>query len=313
MGKEHLFSAIRLRRQSYCRRRQFVPINMDREVRQSAQKGIKMNQKDKPLTIGQFAALHGINKKTLMWYDEIGLFGPASVNPENGYRCYNYHQSPMLETILLLRELEVPIPVIQDFMKNRSAENLKELLDKEMADLDQRIIHLQALRTTLSAHRRNMATLLTMDLSEISVIEKKERCLVTVEISKDTTYEEEVELITSETEKYRLGRLHHATYGSMIPVSSLISGNFDDYTKLFIEIPLLTYREGLHLAPGGRYLRAFHKGDLAGIPRRYEALFAYAENRNLALHGFSYEMGINETVVDRIEDYIVQIEIPVLG
>lgn len=146
---------------------------MNREVRQSAQKGIKMNQKDKPLTIGQFAALHGINKKTLMWYDEIGLFGPASVNPENGYRCYNYHQSPMLETILLLRELEVPIPVIQDFMKNRSAENLKELLDKEMADLDLRITHLQALRTTLSAHRRNMATLLTMDLSEISVIEKK--------------------------------------------------------------------------------------------------------------------------------------------
>lgn len=40
-----------------------------------------------------------------MWYDEIGLFGPASVNPENGYRCYNYHQSPLLETILLLREL----------------------------------------------------------------------------------------------------------------------------------------------------------------------------------------------------------------
>ena len=28
-------------------------------------------------TIGQFAALHGINKKTLMWYDEIGLFKPA--------------------------------------------------------------------------------------------------------------------------------------------------------------------------------------------------------------------------------------------
>ncbi len=28
-----------------------------------------MNKTDKLLTIGQFAALHGINKKTLMWYD----------------------------------------------------------------------------------------------------------------------------------------------------------------------------------------------------------------------------------------------------
>lgn len=42
-----------------------------------------MDKKDKLLTIGQFAALHGINKKTLMWYDEIDLFKPAAINPEN--------------------------------------------------------------------------------------------------------------------------------------------------------------------------------------------------------------------------------------
>ena len=59
--------------------------------------------KDKYLTIGQFAAMHGINKKTLMWYDEIGLLKPAAIHPENGYRLYTYYQSPILETILLLR------------------------------------------------------------------------------------------------------------------------------------------------------------------------------------------------------------------
>ena len=37
-----------------------------------------MEKKRKLLTIGQFAAMHGINKKTLMWYDEIGLFHPAA-------------------------------------------------------------------------------------------------------------------------------------------------------------------------------------------------------------------------------------------
>ncbi len=272
-----------------------------------------MSKKSQLLTIGQFAALHGINKKTLMWYDEIGLFRPASINPENGYRCYNYHQSPLLETILLLRELEVPIQAIQDYIKNRSAENLKDLLDEKIADLDLKITHLQAVRETLCTHRQNMAALLTMDLSEISVIEKRERCLITVDITKDTAFEEEVELITAETEKYHLGRLHHAAYGSMISVSSLLNGNFDDYSKLFIEIPLLTYQKGLHMSPGGRYLRAFHKGNLDRIPKRYEEIFAFAEKHNLTLCGFSYEMGINENVIDRIEDYIVQIEIPVLG
>ena len=115
-----------------------------------------MDKKSKLLTIGQFAALHGINKKTLMWYDEIGLFKPAAINPENGYRCYNYHQSPILETILLLRELDVSIVEIQAFMKNRSAENLKQLLDEKIASLDLQIIHLQAVRKTLCNHYQNM-------------------------------------------------------------------------------------------------------------------------------------------------------------
>ena len=167
-----------------------------------------MNKKEKLLTIGQFAAMHGINKKTLMWYDEIGLFKPAVINPQNGYRCYNYHQSPILETILLLRELDVSIAEIQHFMKNRSAFNLKCLLDEKIADLDRDIIHLQAIRKTLYNHHQNMVTLLTMDLSKISIVEKEECYLITIDIDKDISFEKEVEMITAQTAKYQLGRLH---------------------------------------------------------------------------------------------------------
>ncbi len=271
-----------------------------------------MEEKRKLLTIGQFAALHGINKKTLMWYDEIGLFKPASIDPENGYRYYNYQQSPILETILLLRELDVSIPEIQDFMKNRSAGNMKCLLDEKIADLDLQIMHLQAVRKTLCNHRQNMDTLLTIDLSEIRIIEKEERCLVTVDIDKNTSFEKEVELITAETTRYKLGRLHDASYGSMIPVSSLLAGRFDDYTRLFIEIPFLDRNSELHIQPKGTYLRTFYKGNWDGLPGRYQEIIEYAGNHGLTLSGFSYEKGINETVVERIEDYIVQIEIPVL-
>ena len=76
-----------------------------------------------------------------------------------------------------------------------------------------------------------------MDLSAIDIIEKEERCLVTVDIDKDTSFYEEVEMITAETEKYKLGRLHDALYGSMISVSSLQNGNFDDYSKLLLKFP----------------------------------------------------------------------------
>lgn len=271
-----------------------------------------MDKNEKLLTIGQFAALHGINKKTLMWYDEIGLFRPAAINPENGYRCYNYHQSPILETILLLRELDVSIPEIQDFMKNRSAETMKRLLTERIADLDRQLMRLTAIRKTLHSHCQDMDALLTLNLSEISIVEKEERCLVTVDIGRDTTFEKAVELVTVETARYIPGRLHDAFYGSMIPVASLQSGHFDDYTRLFIEIPFLRRKNGLHIQPKGRYLRAFYKGNWEGIPQRYREILEYAGRQGLKLCGYSYEKGINETVAQRIEDYIVQIEIPLM-
>ena len=132
-----------------------------------------------------------------------------------------------------------------------------------------------------------------------------------MDIDEHTTFEKEVELITAETARYRLGRLHDASYGSMIPVTSLQSGRFDHYTKLFIEIPFLKQKKGLHIQPKGTYIRAFHRGTWDGIPKRYEEILAFARSRGLTPSGYSYEKGINEAVIDRIEDYIVQIEIPV--
>ena len=37
------------------------------------------NEKNGLFTIGQFAKLHSVNKKTLMWYAEIGLLKPACI------------------------------------------------------------------------------------------------------------------------------------------------------------------------------------------------------------------------------------------
>ena len=270
-----------------------------------------MEKKSRLLTIGQFAALHGINKKTLMWYDEIGLFHPAAIHPENGYRYYSYHQSSILETILLLRELDVPIDEIQAFMKNRSAASMEQLLQEKIEDLDRDLAHLKGVRKTLMYHRQNMLTLLTMDLSEISIVEKKERSLVTVDVSRDTSFDKLVELITDETKKYQLRRLHDASYGTMISVESLYNGQFEDYSKMFIEIPFPIKKTGLHIQPAGKYVRAFYKENGENAVNCYRKIFDYASKHGFTLSGFCYEVIINENVIDKIEDALVQIEIPV--
>ena len=166
----------------------------------------------------------------------------------------------ILETILLLRELDVSIDEIQEFMHSRSAASLERLLGEKIAELERTMAHLRAVRKTLVNHRRNMQTLLSMDLSEISLVEKEERRLVTVDISPETSFDRQVEMITAETRKYQLRRLHDASYGAMIPAAELYRGNFDAYSRLFIEIPLPVTTAGLHRQPSGTYLRAFCKG-----------------------------------------------------
>ncbi|WP_338546821.1 MerR family transcriptional regulator [Emergencia sp. JLR.KK010] len=270
-----------------------------------------MDTNAKLLTIGQFAALHGINKKTLMWYDEIGLFKPALIHPENGYRYYNYHQSALLETILMLRELDVPVSEIQTFIAHRSAETLQKLLDKNILLLDKKIAHMQAMRKNLSTRRQHIEHLLHMDLSEIRRIKKDASCLVTVPIDKQTSYDEQVEMILEETQKYQLRRLHDASYGTMISVKSLLEKQFEDYSSLFIEVPFPIQSEGLHMQPAGDYLQAFYQGDWSQMSSKYEEIFSYATDHNLQLSGYSYEMIINDNVTESMEKYIVQIEIPV--
>ena len=118
-------------------------------------------------------------------------------------------------------------------------------------------------------------------------------------------------MITAETKKYQLRRLHDASYGTMIAVDSLRSGDFEDYSGLFIEIPFPIKKDGLHIQPAGDYVRAFYRDAAESPVLCYQRIFEYAGEHGLVLSGFSYEVIINEKVIDRAEDALVQVEIPV--
>lgn len=269
-----------------------------------------LKEKNTLFTIGQFAALHEINKKTLMWYDEIGLLKPAYIK-ENGYRYYSYQQSTVLETILMLRELNVSLDEIKHFMKSRTIDTFDTLLQEKIAELNQTISHLKSIQKILVNQQQDMDMLRSLDLAEISLIEKQSRYLVAVNTTDNLPFEQEIERVISETKKYQLRRLHDASYGSMLQVENLYQEKFSEYAALYIEMPFPVSQKGLHLQPAGTYLQAFHKGSWDKLPDRYKEILAFANQQGLSLYGYAYEMGINEIVIDNIDDYITKIEIPV--
>lgn len=262
-------------------------------------------------TIGQFAKMHETTKKTLMWYDAIGLLKPAVIK-ENGYRCYTYQQSYLLEIILMLRELNVSIPDIQHFLENRTSASLEKLFSEQITELDKSIRHLKMLQSVLEKKRQAMAAINHLDLSEISIITKEEEhYLGLVDISQAKSLEEEIDQAAVGAKKYRLHRLYDASFGSMLSVENIYKGNFSSYAALYLELPLEMQDQALHIQPAGKYLRTFCKGDWNRLAIRYQDILEYAKDHGIIFCDFSYEKGLNDVVVDSFDDYITQIEIPI--
>lgn len=273
-----------------------------------------LTNKNNLFTIGQFAAIHGVTKKALIWYDEMGLLKPAFIG-ENGYRYYTYAQSSALETILMLRELDVSLSEIREFMSNRSAQSMELLLNEKIAEVNRSIAKLKNIQQALVSRHQDMTTLLHLDLSKINIVEKKKSYLSVVSIGKENTTSEitehHIERVIEETKTRNLHSLHDAAYGTMISVDNLYQGHFEAYEAIYIEISHPTSRKGLYVQPAGKYLRAFCKGSWDNLPDKYNEILEYAKRQGLSLYGYSYETGINESVINTMQDYITQIEIPI--
>ena len=63
---------------------------------------------DHLFSIGELSKYQNISKQTLIFYDKIGLFRPAYVDPNNGYRYYSSAQIDRLDTILIMKRSDFP-------------------------------------------------------------------------------------------------------------------------------------------------------------------------------------------------------------
>lgn len=92
-------------------------------------------------SIGDVARMTGVTARTLRHYDDIGLLHPSRVSA-NGYRWYGRPELLRLQRILLLRDLQLPLPDIRALLDDGTDEvaflrRHRARLDDERARLDQ--------------------------------------------------------------------------------------------------------------------------------------------------------------------------------
>lgn len=99
-------------------------------------------------TISEMVKFHNISKKTLNYYDEIGLFKPYYIDSINKYRYYSIEQFSILKTIIQLRELQIPIKYIQKIILSKE-NNVREhlyYLKENIKNIDFEIMRLKKLK-----------------------------------------------------------------------------------------------------------------------------------------------------------------------
>lgn len=257
-------------------------------------------------TTGQFADLHGINKRTLHYYDEIGLFSPSHKG-ENGYRYYTYLQSPTLEMLLTLRELEMSVEDILAYMKNRSPIAFETIVDAKMSEIESRILRLQNIHKLLAKKKAQLAFCHEIDFSNIETITCEQEYLL-LSHSLTGNYEmEDFSILISHMQEITDTRIFNKTYGSMISVENILAGQFENYACFFTQIEKSESKADLFIKPAGNYIRVFCLGVWENLAESYAQIIAYAQTHGLTLLGYAYETGINEMSIGCMEEYITQI------
>lgn len=101
-------------------------------------------------TISEISDISGVSKRTLQYYDQIGLLKPTAYSPA-GYRLYDEAALEKLQQIFLYRELQFSLKEIShildsnDFDRNRALEQQIELLVMKKEHLENLILFARGL------------------------------------------------------------------------------------------------------------------------------------------------------------------------
>jgi len=269
--------------------------------------------KDNYFSTGEFAKLCNVNKKTLFYYDEIGLFKPEIVK-ENGYRYYSVYQLEVFDIIHTLRDLGVPLKQIKSFIDERNPKSVVEFFEYKTGEIENEIKQLRRKQEIMSNKIKIIkeAEKIRDNIDNLSIEEQDEEYLVLSKNIDKSKFPYDSEVYANHL-NYCYNQDLYIGYplGFIKTIDDLYSENDYAYTYYYTKVNK-NDGENIIKKPKGRYLVGYLNGSYIDIPGLYKKMLDYVKTHNLELIGHSYEEElINLIAVKDMNDYIIKVSMQI--
>lgn len=267
---------------------------------------------NKLLKISEFARMSGIKRKSLIFYDEIGLLSPE-YRQDNGYRYYTHHQVETVSVITSLREIGMPLNEIKGYLDQRTPEALIELFTEQRENLEQKIATLRRLQSMIDTRLTVTRRGLEIDPTAIVLTRYPKELLFATE---DVTGLGEDAIDDVLYDFYDFLDLNHVIYGypfcTLVSHRNLVEKNWNSPSRFFFKFPPGENNLPTIVKPAGLYVTAYGEVKYSSSESIYIRMTDYIEREGLTIIGDAYEeFLLDEIAVMAPRSYLLQISIQV--
>lgn len=273
-----------------------------------------MNDNLKLFRIGEIAKLFHLSVSNIRHYEEIGLVKPEYTDPQTGYRYFSVRQFEVFNSIRYLRNLDMPLSEISDFLKNRDVEVIEEKLMKQKEAVAEKLRELEKTERKIDKRLKRLKEAREARLDEI-FLQKSDKCRIfriDERLSIGSYYDMEEPTIKLAKEQTQavifLGKV-----GLGISAEHLNERKIDRYDSVFLLLDEEDSFEGsVGELPATDCLTLRFCGSHSQAAERYEIMLDYIEKNKLKIIGFSREITlIDYAITGNTEKFVTEISIPV--
>lgn len=263
-------------------------------------------------SIGEMAKQQNISRQTLILYDRMGLFRPAYVDPDNGYRYYSAAQLDTLDAICMMKRIGFSLEEIKAHMKDYHMDTSIAALEKQIAVMDRQIEQLQMIRSRAEHRRQQLVQIASLRNGGERVTEEaaQSQHLLLQEVAPPYSLEA-VSLATKQcfVRSFRSKLPVYFLSGAIVPLERILQGRYTEASHVFLPIEKTEGTSGVIHLPQGRCVCTYHTGDYPSIGRAYERILNYCRQNRLEIISDSYEFAINDSLSTGDEnEYVTKIQ-----